>query len=267
MATGEGEQDGDQEPPAKRVRLSGAQRKKAAKERKREHGGKGQNKGRHFARTSDEVRLCPYTAKGVPCERANGSVFEREHSVKREEGRRVSRSSTLLTLYAPPNGCLNSCKFGHDLRAYLRVKPRDIYLRALPADVEHAYRSEPPYVSALTRPKSVPISENPDAGSVDPLHASLDLSTYCPLFAARGQCEQGWKCRFLGAHVRVVGSSSAASSNETGEGKEATGFEATGLELVVDEQKVKELEDKPEEINYLPMGVTKQLRSKKVSML
>lgn len=58
------------EPPAKRIKLSGAQRKAIAKERnaaaRKEK--KGINKGRRFQKLHDEQELCWRIACGMPCE-------------------------------------------------------------------------------------------------------------------------------------------------------------------------------------------------------
>ena len=47
-------------------KLSGAQRKKLAKEERKKH--RGANKGRRFARVQDEVELCWRVATGRACE-------------------------------------------------------------------------------------------------------------------------------------------------------------------------------------------------------
>ena len=59
----------DGEPPNKRVKISGAQRRKLAKERdadkKKE---RGQNKGRRFQRVHDEQEICWKLACGLVCD-------------------------------------------------------------------------------------------------------------------------------------------------------------------------------------------------------
>ena len=54
------------EPPAKKPKLSGAQRKKLAKEAKQKQ--RGQNKARRFLRVSDEVDVCWKVACSLPCD-------------------------------------------------------------------------------------------------------------------------------------------------------------------------------------------------------
>ncbi len=61
------EVDGDtSEPPQKRIKLSGAQRKKLAKEEAKKR--RGANKARKFARTGDDVQLCWSFASSGTCE-------------------------------------------------------------------------------------------------------------------------------------------------------------------------------------------------------
>jgi tRNA-dihydrouridine synthase 3 len=54
------------EPDAKKPRLSGAQRKKLAKEEQKKR--RGANKGRKFARAHDQVELCRQVASGKECQ-------------------------------------------------------------------------------------------------------------------------------------------------------------------------------------------------------
>jgi hypothetical protein len=62
------DEEGD-EPPTKRVKMSGAQRKKLARERNAEKKkNKGQNKARRFQRVHDEQEICWRLACGLQCE-------------------------------------------------------------------------------------------------------------------------------------------------------------------------------------------------------
>ena len=54
------------EPPTKKPKPSGAQRKRLAKEAKQKQ--RGQNKARRFLRVSDEVDVCWKVACSLPCE-------------------------------------------------------------------------------------------------------------------------------------------------------------------------------------------------------
>ncbi|KAI1792355.1 zinc finger dihydrouridine synthase [Ganoderma leucocontextum] len=79
------------EEPGKR--LSGAQRKKLAKEERKQK--RGANKGRRFQKVRDELEFCYKVAIGKQCD------FGAE------------------------------CKFTHDVSAYLAVKPRDIFFPSI----------------------------------------------------------------------------------------------------------------------------------------
>ncbi|KAI0364512.1 zinc finger dihydrouridine synthase [Pilatotrama ljubarskyi] len=70
-------------------KLSGAQRKKLAKEERKKQ--RGANKGRRFQKVRDEVELCFRVANGQQCEFGN------------------------------------ECRFTHDVSVYLAAKPRDIH--------------------------------------------------------------------------------------------------------------------------------------------
>ncbi|KAI0767228.1 zinc finger dihydrouridine synthase [Fomes fomentarius] len=80
---------GNEGPDAQGKRLSGAQRKKLAKEERKNK--RGANKGRRFQKVRDELELCFRIASGKQCE------FGSE------------------------------CRFTHDVSAYLTAKPRDIH--------------------------------------------------------------------------------------------------------------------------------------------
>ncbi|KAI0061146.1 zinc finger dihydrouridine synthase [Artomyces pyxidatus] len=83
---GDGGEDGR---TSKKEKLTGAQRRKLAKEEKKKQ--RGSNKGRRWGKTRDEVDLCWKFASSNSCE------FGAE------------------------------CRFTHDIPAYLAAKPRDIY--------------------------------------------------------------------------------------------------------------------------------------------
>lgn len=75
---------------------------------------------------------------------------------------------------------------------------------------------------------------------------SLDPTTICPVYAETGRCRHGFKCRFLGAHVKAAG----CSSDE--------------LSLVVDGEKVAHVAVSAAELNFIDPDVRKQLRTRKV---
>ncbi|KAI5476431.1 zinc finger dihydrouridine synthase [Pseudohyphozyma bogoriensis] len=162
-----GQVDGaDGEPPAKKVRLSGAQKKaaararseaawqakkaekQAAKEAKAEGGEgagggrvkqNGQNKGRMFNnRAGVNIKLCTATAQFRDCTRG-------------------------------PQGC----RWSHDLKAYLDSREPDV-------------------------PISLPTSDN----SLDEREESARA---CPLYELTGECPFGVKCRFGASHLKKLG--------------------------------------------------------------
>lgn len=67
------------------------------------------------------------------------------------------------------------------------------------------------------------------------------------MFNEKGECRHGFKCRFLGNHVK---------KSESGE-----------LDLVVDQEKVARRCIETSELNYLPSESLKLLRTKKVTDL
>jgi len=80
----------DGEPPQKKIRISGAQRKKQAREASQAKKERGANKGRRFAKVRENVEICWKVACGEPC-----------------------------------TG--NGCRFMHDIPEYLTAKPADIF--------------------------------------------------------------------------------------------------------------------------------------------
>ncbi|KAJ1020129.1 hypothetical protein NDA16_004409 [Ustilago loliicola] len=171
------------------------------------------------------------------------------------------------------------CRFSHDLVGYLKGKDRDLFLPPVPhkeleamsAEQKQQWLGERYSLSLL--PASTPAQDAEGEGegeggmetfvransssvappaakverSSDPAHASLDMTTSCPIFAIKGFCTMGWKCRFLGSHVKIIGPSSAVDKENP------TGFAGSGLELVRDEEKVKAWRERPRAFT-LPSG-------------
>lgn len=74
-------------------------------------------------------------------------------------------------------------------------------------------------------------------------YPALDLSTVCPVFAETGECRYGFKCRFLGGHVRI---------SDSGE-----------ISLVGDDDKKARAALTAHEVNFVGADVQRQLRSRK----
>ncbi|GAC98833.1 potential tRNA dihydrouridine synthase [Pseudozyma hubeiensis SY62] len=230
--TGNGK--GGEEPPKK---LKGAARKRARREeaaalaaaqradkKAKPDKEKGQNKGRQFLSMKDAKGFC------------HGFLSRGKDGCKFVEG---------------------GCRFSHDLVAYLEGKERDIFMPSVDYAELEAMSEEQKMTWLEQRYSLTPLSATTADGdetdaktqtfvklssstpstpppSSDPAHKSIDPTTTCPIFALRGACTLGWKCRFLGAHVRHVGPSSLSSSPTDA----ATGFANSGLELVVDQTRV-----------------------------
>lgn len=126
------------------------------------------------------------------------------------------------------------CRFSHDIPAYLAAKPRDIYF-----NITDPLTDTPPFVK-LTG------SENNMEAAVDSAQDSVDFSTHCPNFEETGACRHGFKCRFLGGHVRKE------------DGK---------LSLIQDDSKRSNSLRSSTEINYLDGQTMKLLRTKKVGFV
>lgn len=158
------------------------------------------------------------------------------------------------------------CRFSHDLVEYLQGKDKDLFLppvphaelegmtedqrmqwlkeryslTLLPASTSQAGGEGGEGEGEKTEEMQTFVHPNSSVTSpadklthpTDPAHASLDLTTSCPIFAIKGFCTMGWKCRFLGSHVKIVGASSLVNKEE------AAGFAGSGLELVRDEEKL-----------------------------
>ncbi|KJA22425.1 hypothetical protein HYPSUDRAFT_67097 [Hypholoma sublateritium FD-334 SS-4] len=119
------------------------------------------------------------------------------------------------------------CRFTHEIPAYLAAKTRDIHIPEM-AQITDI----PPYAPA----QDSLVTPHPD-------FSSLDLSTVCPVFAETGECRYGFKCRFLGGHIRIA---------ETGE-----------MSLAGDEDKKARAALTAHEVNFVGADVQKALRSRK----
>ncbi|GJJ10891.1 hypothetical protein Clacol_005119 [Clathrus columnatus] len=100
-----------QEPPNKKQKLSGAQRKQLAKDEKMKK--RGSNKNRRFGKVTEDVELCWKLASGLPCEFGD------------------------------------ECRFTHDIKTYLKTKSRDIKLPPSSALSAEAPFVIPPNISPI----------------------------------------------------------------------------------------------------------------------
>jgi tRNA-dihydrouridine synthase 3 len=89
------------------------------------------------------------------------------------------------------------------------------------------------------------VTQEPEEDGKD-LH-SIDFTTACPVFTETGSCQHGFKCRFLGAHVRKVAT------------------EPESYELVKDGDKQAKSALTSNELNFIDNDVKKALQKRKVS--
>ena len=124
------------------------------------------------------------------------------------------------------------CRLSHDIPAYLKAKPRDIFFPS-----ESMLSSEPPFVALPSAAKGTEESEEP---SVD------DFPTRCPMFEATGTCRIGLKCRFLGGHMHKA--------------------EDGTVSVVEDEDRKRVALAANTELNFVSPTTLKLLRTKKVNL-
>ncbi|PPQ71388.1 hypothetical protein CVT24_012219 [Panaeolus cyanescens] len=182
---------------------------KLTKEQKKAQ--RGQNKGRKFGKVRDELDLCWKVANGSVCEFGD------------------------------------SCRFTHDIPAYLSNKQPDIHM---------------PLASQLSENEPFAPSQS-SLTEYHPQYPSLDTKTVCPVFQETGECRSiqlsspdqgssgtnclyfryGFKCRFLGGHVKI---------SESGD-----------MTLVGDEDAKARAALTAQEVNFVGQDVQKALRSRK----
>ncbi|KAF9039046.1 zinc finger dihydrouridine synthase [Panaeolus papilionaceus] len=121
----------------------------------------------------------------------------------------------------------DSCRFTHDITTYLANKQPDIHI---------------PLPSLLSEePLFAPSQES--LADYHPQYPSLDTKTVCPVFQETGECRFGFKCRFLGGHVKF---------SESGE-----------MALVGDEDAKARAALTALEVNFVGADVQRALRSRK----
>lgn len=134
---------------------------------------------------------------------------------------------------------MHRCRFSHDIPAYLAAKPKDIYFNTSDS-VSDTY----PYINIY--PSSDPEAKvDTEVSDSHPTpESSVDFTTHCPNFEETGSCRHGFKCRFLGGHVRKA--------------------EDSTLTLIQDESKKSTTLRPSTEVNYLDGLTMKLLRTRKV---
>ncbi|KAG8947230.1 tRNA-dihydrouridine synthase 3 [Tulasnella sp. 419] len=182
---------GADEPPKKKLRLSGAEKKKLAREEGKKK--RGMNTNRKFALMKDDVQLCWKAAVGEQCP------------------------------------LQEKCYYSHEVSKYLETKPRDIHFPS-----PSALSSDPPFVLS-SGSKSDGLGIN-----------SIDPTASCPVYLRTGVCPQGFKCRFLGNHIK----------------RDDDSIDEPGWKLIMDESLAAGAKEDCEG-NNIGISVIKQVRTRK----
>lgn len=132
----------------------------------------------------------------------------------------------------------DDCKFQHSYAGYFEVKPHDVHYE------KGNLVDEPPF-----RKWSEPVS-----GGDDAVGKTVDLATQCPVYSDLGYCPYGWRCRYLGGHIRRAEGEGADSLTRIG-----------AWELVGKPAQREDQEGKNDEINWPKQGVLTQLKKNQVS--
>ncbi|KAK4704906.1 tRNA-dihydrouridine synthase 3, partial [Phenoliferia sp. Uapishka_3] len=222
----------DGEPQVKKVRVSGAEKKRLAKARNEAawQAKKAAKAAQKAEIAAEKVADAGGVADGIAVEgEAGGEGGGRVQARGQNKNRRFDHQAG-VTFKLCPNTAKGqecprqpNCRSSHDLAMYLTTRSPDIPL-ALP--------TTPDNFTPTFTPRQ------------------------CPLFTSLGACPYGFKCQFSASHLKNVG--------------EGNGFQGTGLELVMDEAKVQALEEakgegkgvvgEKGEMNVINMASIRQVR-------
>lgn len=144
--------------------------------------------------------------------------------------------------WATGQGCprgADGCKFNHSWAGYFEVKPTDVH-----HEIGGALSETSPFVASIGNA----------VGGDDVLGKTIDLNTQCPVYKELGYCTYGWKCRFLGGHVRKAEGPGEDSISRIGD------WELLGRE----EPGQVDPETKFDEVNWPKPDVISDLKSNRV---
>ena len=112
------------------------------------------------------------------------------------------------------------CRGSHDLPAYIASKPSDLYWTPAPVLLDTS-----PFVAPRSFPPQNSYEEFP----------SIDPSTVCPYYSEHRRCKYGFKCRFLGGHIKrgEDGTLVLLRDPECEATAPATAIEKNGIEMSV----------------------------------
>jgi tRNA-dihydrouridine synthase 3 len=134
----------------------------------------------------------------------------------------------------------------HDLEKYLKNKGKDIHFIKGPQELQDSV----PFVVADRQAGDYQVKSEQSAEEPLDLTSIIDTTTSCPLFDIYGYCEHGWKCRFLGAHVRPLLDTETPTSHSG---------EFSGWKLVTIPEKQVDLKDH-KELNVVSGNDLKEIR-------
>lgn len=127
--------------------------------------------------------------------------------------------------------------------------------------MDQNYSSESPFLLNSQVTASVETDDTRTQPQSERSQTSLNHQTCCPAFSTRGHCNNGLKCRFLGAHSQVQ------SIKREGQTSQVEGKEELQVKLI---SKMGDLKvDKrilPEERNYVRLESLRMLQKKNVSL-
>lgn len=158
----------------------------------------GQNKGRRFKAVHDGIRLCGHVAVGGTCPYGDSKVDRLARQPQQQDGKRGKQAN------------IQGCKLSHDVTAYLAEKEHD--LPPMPSASNGRLSDAPPFALAPVASASSEVENDAKSPEAGPPPSSVDLHTRCAAFDLTGSCPQGWKCRFLGAHIERAAPESGPAS-------------------------------------------------------
>jgi tRNA-dihydrouridine synthase 3 len=151
--------------------------------------------------TPGESEVSGRDAKRRKTKKDRGQNKARQFPIIRETGPQLCRQ------WEKTGECgRKNCKFQHGWDGYFTHKPSDVRF-----DPEGTLSAEEPFVEHNLKAG--------EKGGEDEVGRTIELGTTCPVMRDLGYCPYGWRCRFLGGHVRRLdmGAGEASSGQVFGE--------------------------------------------------
>lgn len=140
----------------------------------------------------------------------------------------------------------DGCRFSHNWTGYFESKFPDVRY-----DPTATFSSEAPFVQ----------EREGVIGGEDMVGRTIDMGTTCPVLSDLGYCPYGWRCRFLGGHVRKLGSTEGEFDGTNASVKRIGEWELLGEKTADEKQGWKN-----KETNWPNYEVMNRLRSNTVSL-